>query len=54
MWCAMAGGMKSTAVFAIAVSMPDLLMMPVNTPAASRMLAIISAALAWASTRWRC
>ena len=31
----------------IAVSMPDLLMMPVNTPAASRMLAIIRAALAW-------
>ena len=43
-----------TAAVAMAVSMPEPFMIPVNAPAASRMAAIITAALACASTRARC
>ena len=51
---AMAAGTKATAVCAIAFSMPLCCMMPVNTPAASRIEAISSAARACASIRCRC
>ena len=39
---------------AIAVSMPDLVMMPVNTPAAITVVTIIIAALPCAVSRSRC
>ena len=45
------GGTNPTAACAIAFSMPLPCMTPVNTPAASRIQAIISAARAWASMR---
>ena len=40
-------------MFAIAASIPDPFMIPVNAAAASRMAAIINAAVAWALTRSR-
>ena len=51
MYFAIAAGTNATAVCAIAFSIPLFCMMPVNTPAASRMEAISSAARACASMR---
>jgi len=46
-------GTAWTAVFAIAASIPDSFMIPVNAAAASSTAAIIRAAVAWALTRSR-
>ena len=51
---AMDAGIAWTAVFAMAASIPDSFMMPVKAAAASRMAAIINAAVACALTRSRC